>query len=184
MNPLLVRSIRAWAHSSPVRIHLLSRVSLSKILQLQCPRGFSVVSHALWHTGNGRLARPPGYGFQRRWLQYSLPSLQSPPSPSTATPATAGHAVPTPAARQPPTPANDAVPTQAQQRRIDFNILKDLLINVWPKHGRETKIRVVVALSLLIAGKVSPCEGPLGIIAQFNPAAPECTSSIPVQEHC
>lgn len=158
MNPLLVRSIRAWVHSSPVRIHLLSRVSLSKILQLQCPRGFSVVSHALWHTGNGRLARPPGYGFQRRWLQYSLPSLQSPPSPSTATPAV----------RQPPTPANDAVPTQAQQRRIDFNILKDLLINVWPKHGRETKIRVVVALSLLVAGKVSPCEGPLGIICSIQ----------------
>ncbi len=42
----------------------------------------------------------------------------------------------------------------AQQRKIDLAIIKDLLVNVWPKGHKDIKIRVVLALVLLIAGKV------------------------------
>ena len=42
----------------------------------------------------------------------------------------------------------------AQQRKIDLAIIKDLLVNVWPKGHRDIKIRVVLALGLLVTGKV------------------------------
>lgn len=135
-----------------------SCTNLSRTLQVLCPRGLGAASrHVLRLSGGPGLVRPYERTLQRRWLQFSSVSLRQ--SPPDTTIRTAGPTVPStsyPATvKKPPTSASDAVPTEAQQRRMDFNILKDLLINVWPKHGRETKIRVVVALSLLIGGKVS-----------------------------
>ncbi|KAF8342939.1 P-loop containing nucleoside triphosphate hydrolase protein [Cantharellus anzutake] len=48
----------------------------------------------------------------------------------------------------------------AQQRKVDMAIIKDLLANVWPKGHQDTKIRVVLALSLLIAGKLLNVQVP------------------------
>lgn len=42
-----------------------------------------------------------------------------------------------------------------EQRHRDWTIIKQLLPNVWPKGDINTKGRVVIALGLLIAGKVS-----------------------------
>lgn len=78
--------------------------------------------------------------------QFSLPPITPATPTPTATP---------PAPTAEPVKAEDLVPTRAQQRKIDLKILGDLLINVWPKHRRDIKLRVVLALSLLLAGKVS-----------------------------
>ena len=42
-----------------------------------------------------------------------------------------------------------------QQRETDWSIIKKLLTHIWPKGDRGTKTRVVLALGLLIGGKVS-----------------------------
>lgn len=48
--------------------------------------------------------------------------------------------------------------TNAEQRRADWRIIKNLAVNLWPKgwdeEARRTKTRVLVALALLIGGKV------------------------------
>ena len=41
------------------------------------------------------------------------------------------------------------------QRQRDIAIIKQLLPNVWPKGDSSTKTRVILAVSLLVAGKVS-----------------------------
>jgi ABC transporter ATM len=41
-----------------------------------------------------------------------------------------------------------------EQRLQDIQIVKRLLPNIWPKGDRATKTRVLVALGLLIGGKV------------------------------
>lgn len=45
--------------------------------------------------------------------------------------------------------------TVKQQRETDWRIVKRLIGHVWPKDERGAKIRVVLALGLLIGGKVS-----------------------------
>lgn len=41
-----------------------------------------------------------------------------------------------------------------EQRERDWAIIRQLLPSVWPKDDRNTKLRVVMALGLLVAGKV------------------------------
>ncbi|KAG8864885.1 Iron-sulfur clusters transporter atm1, mitochondrial [Tulasnella sp. 330] len=43
--------------------------------------------------------------------------------------------------------------SQAEQRRVDWRILKQLSTNIWPKGQFDVKSRVVLAVGLLIAGK-------------------------------
>lgn len=42
-----------------------------------------------------------------------------------------------------------------EQRLTDWSIIKRLAVNIWPKGETAIKVRVVTAISLLIAGKVS-----------------------------
>ena len=44
--------------------------------------------------------------------------------------------------------------TQAEQRRTDLKIVKQLLVNIWPKGQWDVKTRVVAAVGLLLVGKV------------------------------
>jgi ATP-binding cassette subfamily B (MDR/TAP) protein 7 len=44
-----------------------------------------------------------------------------------------------------------------EQREKDWNIIRKLLAHIWPRGDRGTKIRVILALALLIGGKVSKC---------------------------
>jgi hypothetical protein len=45
--------------------------------------------------------------------------------------------------------------TQAEQRKADWRIVKNLVRHLWPKDDWSVKARLVVALSLLVGGKVS-----------------------------
>ena len=45
--------------------------------------------------------------------------------------------------------------SRKEQRHRDVKIIKQLLPNIWPKGDNSTKTRVVLAVGLLIAGKVS-----------------------------
>ncbi|KAI0337240.1 P-loop containing nucleoside triphosphate hydrolase protein [Trametopsis cervina] len=51
--------------------------------------------------------------------------------------------------------------TIAEQRRRDWNIIKRLSGNLWPKDDWSTRSRVVLGLSLLVAGKVLNVQVPL-----------------------
>lgn len=44
--------------------------------------------------------------------------------------------------------------THKEQRETDWTIIKKLLGHIWPRGDRGTKIRVLLALGLLIGGKV------------------------------
>lgn len=45
--------------------------------------------------------------------------------------------------------------SEKEQSRRDWEIIKKLLPNVWPKNDWGTKTRVLLAVGLLIGGKVS-----------------------------
>lgn len=45
--------------------------------------------------------------------------------------------------------------TQAEQRKADWRIVKNLVRHLWPRDERSVKARLIVALSLLVGGKVS-----------------------------
>ena len=66
--------------------------------------------------------------------------------PATSKPATAG----------PQDLGGDTVhKTQAEQRKADWRIVKNLIRHLWPKDDWSVKARLIVALSLLVGGKVS-----------------------------
>lgn len=71
----------------------------------------------------------------------------------------ASEGVLTPKDVMPPAPAQDIGGTpvhisQAEQRKVDWRILKQLSSNIWPKGEWTVKSRVILSVSLLIAGKV------------------------------
>jgi hypothetical protein len=49
--------------------------------------------------------------------------------------------------------------TQAEQRRADWRIVKNLVRHLWPKDDWSVKARLIMALSLLVGGKVSRHNG-------------------------
>ncbi|GAA5999858.1 hypothetical protein JCM10207_005941 [Rhodosporidiobolus poonsookiae] len=50
--------------------------------------------------------------------------------------------------------------SEKEQTRRDWDIVKKLLPNVWPKNDRGTKVRVLVALGLLVGGKLLNVQVP------------------------
>ncbi|PWN31439.1 putative ATP-binding cassette transporter protein, mitochondrial [Meira miltonrushii] len=58
-----------------------------------------------------------------------------------------------------------------QQRETDWSIVKKLIGHIWPKGDRGTKIRVILALALLVGGKLLNVQVPFffkGIVDQIN----------------
>lgn len=49
---------------------------------------------------------------------------------------------------------NERQLTVAEQRKKDWNIIKKLLINIWPPGDWNVKSRVVMGFALLVGGKV------------------------------
>lgn len=83
--------------------------------------------------------------------------------PRAQTPATADKTSATP--KPPSTPAIDSdvaskPVSEKKQAVTDWRILKQLASNVWPKDNNKVKLRVVAALSLLVAGKVLNVQVP------------------------
>ncbi|KAK0556228.1 Iron-sulfur clusters transporter atm1, mitochondrial [Tilletia horrida] len=61
--------------------------------------------------------------------------------------------------------------TDKEQRDADWSIVKDLFVYIWPKNDRAIKIRVVIALALLIGGKLLNVQVPFffkAIIDELN----------------
>ncbi|KAE8226628.1 hypothetical protein CF319_g781 [Tilletia indica] len=50
--------------------------------------------------------------------------------------------------------------TDKEQREADWSIVKNLFVYIWPKNDRGIKIRVVLALALLIGGKLLNVQVP------------------------
>ncbi|KAH8924838.1 P-loop containing nucleoside triphosphate hydrolase protein [Atractiella rhizophila] len=84
-------------------------------------------------------------------LHASLASQTQPPSqPKTPSPS-----APKPSAPA-PTPEKSALPIQPEEKKgQDWQIIKKLLPNLWPKDDWGIRTRVAVAMILLVAGKVS-----------------------------
>lgn len=64
--------------------------------------------------------------------------------------------------------------TDKQQRETDWRIIKKLLPHIWPKGDRGTKTRVILALGLLIGGKLLNVQVPFffkNIVDQLHDAA-------------
>ncbi|KAL1405060.1 Iron-sulfur clusters transporter atm1, mitochondrial [Vanrija albida] len=78
---------------------------------------------------------------------------------ATAAGSSSSSAAPTPAKTLNVDVATPAVSEKAQTK-TDWTILKKLASNVWPKGNTGVKIRVVTALSLLVAGKVLNVQVP------------------------
>ncbi|GAA5844949.1 hypothetical protein JCM3766R1_000342 [Sporobolomyces carnicolor] len=88
--------------------------------------------------------------------------------PSTTT-------TPSPATSKNPPRADDVgkpeVVSEKEQTRRDWDIIKKLLPNVWPKNDWSTKTRVLLAISLLVGGKLLNVQVPFffkGIIDTLN----------------
>lgn len=63
--------------------------------------------------------------------------------------------------------------SEKKQAQTDWTILRQLASNVWPKDNTSVKIRVVTALSLLVAGKILNVQVPFffkGIVDGLNVA--------------
>ncbi|CAE6410527.1 unnamed protein product [Rhizoctonia solani] len=107
----------------------------------------------------------------QRSFRTCVPIRQAPPTTPTQPP------VPAPPANansepKPPAAGETVIHiSQAEQRRVDWQIVKRLVVNVWPKGEWTIKTRVVLALSLLLAGKVLNVQVPIffkKIIDAFN----------------
>jgi ABC transporter ATM len=56
--------------------------------------------------------------------------------------------------------AAEKASTNMDQNKLDWKIFKDLSTYIWPKNDRGVKIRVVVALGLLVLGKLLNVQVP------------------------
>lgn len=100
-------------------------------------------------------ARIGSWGSLKRTFQHKAPK----PEDSAAK-------LPLPSTQPPPakSPLHVAgIPTQAEQRRVDWNIVKKLMGNVWPKNDWKTRLTVLGGFGLLVSAKVrtscTPCIG-------------------------
>ncbi|KAK0469554.1 iron-sulfur clusters transporter ATM1 [Desarmillaria tabescens] len=83
---------------------------------------------------------------QWRSLQHQA-DVQPTPTPKSAT--------------SKPVPSSHSEVTVAEQRKSDWNIVKRLMENVWPKNDWKTRATVVLGFGLLISGKLLNVQVPL-----------------------
>ncbi|PWZ01412.1 putative ATP-binding cassette transporter protein, mitochondrial [Testicularia cyperi] len=126
-------------------------------------------------TGKGTIAASSASSASSSAGPASAPATASAASTSTSI------APSTTAAAQPPTPKSSQAPAKKgqqqpdgddplalnaapksakQQRMVDWNIIKKLIHHVWPKGDFGTKQRVVLALALLVGGKLLNVQVP------------------------
>lgn len=108
-------------------------------------------------TGGPSLSKPlPARGFQH--MASNDAAAPSPPiKASVSTPASQTEDTKNkkPDGEDPLNLNNTTKTTTKEQRLADWDIVKKLVQHIWPKGDSSTKRRVVLALSLLIGGKVS-----------------------------
>ncbi|KAF5374457.1 hypothetical protein D9615_009128 [Tricholomella constricta] len=59
-----------------------------------------------------------------------------------------------------PTAGKEEDPTAKEQRKTDWNIVKRLMVNVWPKNDWKTRGTVLLGFALLVGGKVLNVQVP------------------------
>ncbi|KAK0194000.1 P-loop containing nucleoside triphosphate hydrolase protein [Armillaria mellea] len=132
-----------WAHASRMTV-FASRVQASS--------AFLPKARLCLRRSSLGKAGPPGLAyvyrptFQCRSLQHQA-GPQPAKGPNSATPK--------------PVPNSDNEVTVAQQRKSDWNIVKRLMENVWPKNDWKTRATVVLGFGLLISGKLLNVQVPL-----------------------
>ena len=128
-----------------------------------------------WDRGNASSRSPPQSRFSPS-LRAPLPlsrihagtSAISYPSLISRSFSTSPHRRTPPPTTSSPAPSNkalnpDAVSktvTEKSQALTDWAIIKRLAVNIWPKEGFSTKVRVVGALGLLVGAKVLNVQVP------------------------
>lgn len=156
------------------------------------------VASSLWPSpGRSILShqpRPPSiWQTHRHYRHMAGQSAEDAPTPPAAKPpATTPSKPPKPSG---PSAADDPLrlslsedKTAKEQRKTDWTIVKRLIGHVWPKGETGAKTRVVLALGLLVGGKVSPLRCPTSLSPRFvlTPlalAAPQRASPLLLQEH-
>lgn len=110
---------------------------------------------------------------------------QDPQKPQPGTPSQPPPRTPATPAAKPPAKADEVVHISlAQQRKNDWNIIKRLSGNLWPKDDWSTRGRVVVGMGLLVAGKVRlsrPVQRAIRGLLIILPKAVECSSTAGIQ---
>ena len=135
----------ALSSSTPVNTHIRTIVTASQRLPTVLPK-------------HSRSTLPTSLSFSTNHIRLSPPlSIQPPPSHPSRQPA--------PSSQQPPSLAlNSDAPSastdEKSQAKTDWKIILKLAENIWPRGSPRTKVRVVGALGLLVAGKVLNVQVP------------------------
>jgi ATP-binding cassette subfamily B (MDR/TAP) protein 7 len=154
------------------------------------------VSFASFHTPSTaklgtRAFRHLASGSDSEASKSSAPAPAPAPAPAHATIVPEGDK-PAPAAPvKAPVKDKDVVPTNAEQRRRDWIIIRQLATNIWPKNDWNTKGRILLGLGLLVGGKVSTLffprvgihRGPI-LISVVIPLVVERAGSSDLQGYC
>lgn len=131
----------------------------AEVLKVRCNPSFRSVSltyHRIPSTPTSLRLISPGLPPKNTApLRLSLRSFQhlAPENPKPVQP----KQTPPPTPQKPPPPKEeDRHPTNAEQRKSDWKIIKQLLANVWPKNDWRTRVTVLGGFVLLISAKVLP----------------------------
>jgi len=114
-------------------------------------------------------------GQRRRFYQHMSAKPESPQTAPKTEPDAAG-------AKPPPSKPSADNPTNAQQRRMDWKIVKRLMVNVWPKNDWKTRLTVLLGFVLLVSAKARSKSILLTQPGLTIPPGVECPSSADLQE--
>ncbi|KAI0048527.1 P-loop containing nucleoside triphosphate hydrolase protein [Auriscalpium vulgare] len=119
--------------------------------------------------------RPPCHSFQSRLIPSTLRARAfghlaqnppPPPSPPSKSSPTETSSAPEKNARQTPAKtaqnlvADNSNISNTEQRRRDWNIIRRLATNIWPKNDWGTRGRVILGVGLLVSGKLLNVQVP------------------------
>lgn len=133
-----------WSLPFPLHVSQTQRGTMNVLRSSRCWKGVRISTLPRTSSNTRLLFRLPPRSFQHL-------ASKDEPKPSSA----ASKNAVTPAPPRPAGNPEDAVHVSlSQQRKNDWQIIKRLSRNLWPKDDWSTKARVVVGMGLLVAGKV------------------------------
>lgn len=139
-----------------------------------CPGCFPTSARGLYSWSNATPRRPlaprrlDSVALFRSFSSDRAPPSPAPPPPMPSTPEDDAHKLAASAAKatqqfsspegvhhEPVDVSKVAEVTEKEQSRRDWEIIRKLVPNIWPKDDWGTKTRVMLAVGLLVGGKVS-----------------------------
>lgn len=140
-------------NASCLRLNMLQRALgtwRTEVLRVRCNPSFTRIPAAPPSLRLISPRLPPKYTaplrLSLRSFQHLAPENPKPVQPKQTPP-------PNPAQKSPPK-EEDTHPTNAEQRKSDWKIIKQLLANVWPKNDWRTRGTVLLGFVLLVSAKV------------------------------